>query len=87
MQAQTLVQLHRREFSPLGTDMKPVANRSPVLTDKREKRRVLKGNQDWPLGSCCLRETRAGDYQATRLEGREERSNGRIVDSFCESGL
>jgi hypothetical protein len=85
--AQTLVQLHTGEFSPSGTRMEPVANRSSVLSDKRGRWRVSKGNQNWQLSSCCLRETRAGAYQATRLEGREERSDGRIVDSFCEPGL
>jgi hypothetical protein len=85
--AQTLAQLHRGGFSPLGTHIEPVANRSPVLTDERGRWRASKGNQNWQLSSCCLRETRAGAYQATRLECREERSNGRIMDSFCESGL
>jgi hypothetical protein len=47
----------------------------------------LKGNQNWQLNSCCLRKTREGAYQATRLEDWEERINGRIMDGFCESGL
>jgi hypothetical protein len=85
--AQTLVRPHTAEFSPSGMHMGLVANRSPVLTDKRGRWRVSKGNQNWQLSSCCLRETREGAYEATRLEGREERINGRIIDSFCESGL
>lgn len=36
---------------------------------------------------CCLKSRRMGAYQATRLEGPEDRHRGRIVDSFCGSWL
>jgi hypothetical protein len=36
---------------------------------------------------CCLRSRRIGAYQATRLEGLDDRLRGRIVDSFCGSCL
>ena len=36
---------------------------------------------------CCLKSRRTGAYQATRLEGLEDRQRGRIVDSFCGSYL
>lgn len=85
--AQSLVRPHRPEFSPSGMHVELVSNPSPVLTDTYGRRRVSKGNQNRQLNSCCMRETREGAYQATRLEGREERINGRIMDSFCESGL
>lgn len=34
---------------------------------------------------CCLKSSRIGAFQATRLEGVEDRQRGRIVDSFCGS--
>jgi hypothetical protein len=85
--SQSPTQLRRAEFSPSGMHMELVANRSPVLTDECGRGRVSKRNQNWPLGSCCLREAREGAYQATRLEGWEDRINGRIMDSCCESEL
>src|SRR5271170_89636 len=85
--AETVGRSQRVEFLPARMPMELVANQSPVLTDKRGRWRVSKGNQNWQLNSCCLRKTREGAYQATRLEDREERINGRIMDSFCESGL
>jgi hypothetical protein len=69
--AQVLVQLHRDGFSLSRTHMEPVANRSLVLTGKRRRRRVLKGNQDWQISSYCLRDTRAG-----RLSGDEAGGSG-----------
>ena len=34
---------------------------------------------------CCLKSGRLGAYQATRLEGIEDRQRGRIMDSLCGS--
>lgn len=34
---------------------------------------------------CCLKSARSGAYQATRLEGVEDRQRGRIMDSLCGS--
>jgi hypothetical protein len=85
--AGTVGRSQRAELLPVRMHVELVANRSPVLTYKRGRWRVSTGNQNWQLNSCCLRKTREGAYQATRLEGREERINGRIMDSFCESGL
>jgi hypothetical protein len=85
--AGTIRRSQRAESSPAGMHMELVANRSPVLTDKCGRWRVSTGNQNWQLNSCCLRKTREGAYQAARLEGRGERINGRIMDSFCESSL
>ena len=39
------------------------------------------------LSPCCLRQRRYGAFQATRLEGYEDRIRGKIVDSFCQSSL
>ncbi|KAF7505650.1 hypothetical protein GJ744_000585 [Endocarpon pusillum] len=45
--------------------------------------RVLGHPRD--LSPCCLKSSGRGAYQATRLEGVEDRERGRIVDSFCDS--
>ena len=37
------------------------------------------------LSPCCLKSSKMGAYQATRLEGVEDRQRGRIMDSLCGS--
>ncbi len=37
------------------------------------------------LSPCCMRQRRYGAFQATRLEGYDDRIRGKIVDSFCQS--
>ena len=76
----------RAEISPFGTHVELVASRSPVETDQRGCWKFV-GSQKCRPSPCCMAETRQGAYQATRLEGREERVRGRIMDSFCESSV
>ncbi len=37
------------------------------------------------ISPCCLKSSTMGAYQATRLEGLDDRQRGRIMDSFCGS--
>ena len=36
---------------------------------------------------CCLKERRLGAFEATRLEGYQDRLEGRIIDSACFSNI
>ncbi len=37
------------------------------------------------LSPCCFKSSTMGAYQATRLEGLDDRHRGRIMDNFCGS--
>jgi hypothetical protein len=84
---QTLVRSQRADISPFGEHVELVGNRSPVETVQHGRWKFARGNEIWSLSPCCLRETGYGAYQATRLEGPDERVSGRIMDSFCESSV
>lgn len=85
--AEPLLRSHRAEISPLGGHMQTVANSETVQIQQRGTWKFAEGNDIGPLSLCCQRETRNGAYHATRVEGLDERVNGRIVDSFCRSSL
>ena len=85
--AEAAVRPQRAEISPAGTHVELVASKSPVQTDRLESWKWARGDDKWRLSPCCLQQTRNGAYQATRLEDREERIRGRIMDSFCESSM
>ena len=56
----------------------------PLIRDGRTANDGTTGPPRQP-SPCCLKSRRMGAYQATRLEGMEDRQRGRIVDSFCGS--
>lgn len=61
----------------------------PKVRDHGDRRRNMKPpeiKRDKRQPSpCCVKERRKGAYQVTRLEGCEDRFEGRIVDSCCRS--
>ena len=62
------------------------AVRSRDAVDGGERRGpVVNGQQKRQFSTCCLRARQGGAYEATRLEGCEDRICGRIADSFCSS--
>lgn len=85
--AEPLAYSQRAEISPSGGDREIMVSRRPVETLQHGSWKAPRGNEMWSLSLCCHRATRQGGYQATRLEGLDERISGRIVDSFCESSL
>lgn len=85
--AETAGRSQRAEISPFATHMQLVASRSPVQTDRSRRRKFVEGPENWRPSWCCRRETRGGAYEATRLEGPEQRIEGRIMDSLCESSV
>jgi hypothetical protein len=58
----------------------------PLIMDATSIKARGTGKPQQP-SPCCLNSRRNGAYQATRLEGLEDRERGRIVDSFCGSWL
>jgi hypothetical protein len=77
----------RAEISPLGWHREIVVSKSAVETAQQGSWKATRGDKMWSFSLCCHRASRRGGYEATRLEGPDERISGRIVDSFCESSL
>jgi hypothetical protein len=69
----------------LQSPLSPVS-KVPLFMDGTKASNIAIG-QPRQLSPCCLKSRRMGAYQATRLEGLEDRQRGRIVDSFCGSWL
>jgi hypothetical protein len=67
------------------TPLSPIS-KIPLIMDGRSASANIAAQVPQP-SPCCLRSRRMGAYQATRLEGIEDRQRGRIVDSFCGSWL
>jgi len=60
--------------------------RVPSTLDGKRASRIVADPPRQP-SPCCLKGTKMGAYQATRLEGVEDRQRGKIMDSFCRSCL
>ena len=86
-----------QNLNPFGTEVERKSDRladprsplSPIskvpLTMDERSANVRGAGQPRQPSPCCLKSTRTGAYQATRLEGVEDRQRGRILDSFCRS--
>ncbi|KAH0836273.1 hypothetical protein AYO21_10205 [Fonsecaea monophora] len=69
---------------PLGSPQTPTKLKT---SDPNICRRLLRRLTMRKLSPCCARETQYGGYEATRVEGRDNRVNGVIRDSLCESSV
>lgn len=61
-------------------------SRVPLIMDGSRANNIATRQPRQP-SPCCVKSRRMGAYQATRLEGIEDRQRGRIVDSFCGSWM
>lgn len=64
----------------------PIESKISTILDATTQTNVATSQSRQP-SPCCCRSKRMGAYQATRLEGVEDRQWGRIVDSFCGSWI
>lgn len=60
-----------------------IAGRASVMDETATNYKSARPSRQ--LSPCCLRSSTMGAYQATRLEGLEDRQRGRIMDSLCGS--
>jgi hypothetical protein len=79
----TEVKTESTEHSSLRSPPSPIP-KVPLIVDERYVN-VWDAKPPRQPSPCCLKSARVGAYQATRLEGIEDRQRGRIMDSFCGS--
>ncbi|KIX93307.1 uncharacterized protein Z520_10950 [Fonsecaea multimorphosa CBS 102226] len=73
---------HSVDEDPLTPPLTPTKIKA---SDPNFCRRLLRRLTLKKLSPCCTLETQYGGYEATRIEGLDNRVDGVIRDSFCES--